>query len=111
MEPKESIYVEDFDYNEEEDNKVADERIEIQDKDLVKTVKKVISKFIISKDIFIKQKIADINEYYDLSPEKIGEGAFGVVYLGIDKETKEKRAIKRIDKVKIVNFRRFMNEV
>ena len=111
MEAKESIYVEDFDYNEDEDDKIPSERTEIEDKDLVKTVKNVISKFVISKDIFIKQKIADINEYYELSPERIGEGAFGVVYLGIDKETREKRAIKRIDKVKILNFRRFMNEV
>ena len=41
----------------------------------------------------------------------LGEGAFGVVYLGTDNETGVKRAVKVIERKKIKNFKRFYNEV
>lgn len=41
----------------------------------------------------------------------MGEGAFGVVYLGTDNNTGEKRAVKVIERSKIRNFQRFYNEV
>ena len=59
-------------------------------------------------------KDEDFRTKYEYNPEKdkIGEGAFGVVYRAINKDTKEKRAIKLIDIKKYktsyqeVNFRK-----
>ena len=56
---------------------------------------------------FFKEKIPDIiireedyNKYY-IKGERLGEGAFGSVFCAIKKDTKEKRAIKIIDKDRI----------
>lgn len=54
---------------------------------------KIISDFTIKREMFIKCKEGDINNYYDFSTP-LGEGAYGIVYKGIDKETGELRAIK-----------------
>ena len=44
-------------------------------------------------------KDEDFRTKYEYNPEndKIDEGAFGTVYIAIEKDTKEKRAIKLID--------------
>ncbi|CAI2366546.1 unnamed protein product [Moneuplotes crassus] len=64
-----------------------------------------------NKELFISDSIGDIRSYYDLSETPLGEGAFGVVYLGTEKATGEKRAVKVIEKSKIKNFTRFHNEI
>lgn len=67
--------------------------------------------FIIRKELFISHNTDDIKAQYDFSSKPLGEGAFGVVYLGTEKGTGEKRAIKVIERSKIKNFQRFYNEV
>lgn len=74
-------------------------------------VKKAISSFIVSKEIFIKQQTTDIHEFYDIKEPALGEGAFGTVFEGVEKDSGERRAIKRIQKSKIINKRRFYNEI
>lgn len=70
-----------------------------------------MSEFIIRKEHFITNQQGDIHDHYEFSSKPLGEGAFGVVYLGTDKETGAKRAIKVIEKAKIKNIQRFHNEV
>jgi calcium-dependent protein kinase len=70
-----------------------------------------MSEFIIRKEHFITNQQGDIYDHYEFSSKPLGEGAFGVVYLGTDKETGAKRAIKVIEKAKIKNIQRFHNEV
>lgn len=41
----------------------------------------------------------------------LGQGAFGEVFKGTEKKTKEVRAIKKIAKAKIKNPQRFFNEI
>ena len=68
--------------------------------DFLKNIKKAIGYKIFS-------------DYYELQ-KVIGEGAYGIVYLGINKKTGEKVAIKTIDKVKISNLKSkeyIMNEI
>mmetsp|Transcript_14510 Transcript_14510/g.12773 ORF Transcript_14510/g.12773 Transcript_14510/m.12773 type:complete len:141 (+) Transcript_14510:115-537(+) len=70
-----------------------------------------MSEFVIKKELFIDDRDGDIHSNYTFSDKPLGEGAFGVVYLGTDKVTEERRAIKVIQKSKIKNFKRFHNEV
>lgn len=74
-------------------------------------IKKIMSEFVIKKEQFIKDTAGDIRSHYDFSEKPLGEGAFGVVYLGTEISTGVKRAIKVIEKEKIKNFQRFHNEV
>lgn len=46
-----------------------------------------------------------------MSEKPLGEGAFGIVYLGTDIDSGIQRAIKVIEKKKIKNYQRFYNEV
>jgi len=74
-------------------------------------LKKIMSEFVIKKDLFISHSTGEIRNYYTLSDRPLGEGAFGVVYLGTEITTGNKRAIKVIERDKIKNFKRFYNEV
>jgi calcium-dependent protein kinase len=74
-------------------------------------IKKIMSEFVIKRELFIKDNNTDIRSKYDIEPQQLGEGAFGTVYLGTEKDTGAKRAIKVILKEKIKNFQRFHNEV
>lgn len=65
----------------------------------------------LNKELFIKERTGDITDFYDFSEQPIGEGAFGEVYKGTEKKTKEIRAIKKIPKTKIKNPQRFFNEI
>ena len=47
-----------------------------------------------NKELFIKEREGDVNLFYDVSEQPIGQGAFGEVYKGVEKKTKEIRAIK-----------------
>lgn len=66
---------------------------------------------LLNKEHFISDKTGDIHNYYELSSKPLGEGAFGVVFLGTEKETGNQRAIKVIKKDKIKNLQRFQNEI
>ena len=55
-----------------------------------------------SHPFFNEIKKEDYHNYYD-QIQRIGEGGYGVVYKAIKKDTKEKRAIKVIDKDRIRN--------
>lgn len=70
-----------------------------------------MSEFVIRKEQFISHSKGNINDQYDISAEPLGEGAFGVVYLGTERDTNIKRAVKVIEREKIKNFQRFYNEV
>ena len=74
-------------------------------------LKKIMSEFVIRKEVFISHNQGNIHDQYDISDQPLGEGAFGVVFLGTEKETGLKRAIKAIERAKIKNFQRFYNEV
>jgi predicted unusual protein kinase regulating ubiquinone biosynthesis (AarF/ABC1/UbiB family) len=52
--------------------------------------------FILKKKYFISHKTEDIYDYFNIDPEPIGQGSFGIVYKGTEKETKQVRAIKQI---------------
>lgn len=71
---------------------------------------KILSEFTLKKEMFIKCKEGDINSYYDIGT-KLGEGAYGVVLKARDRETGELRAIKKLDRSKIKNPKRFRNEL
>ena len=64
-----------------------------------------------NKELFIKEREGDISQFYEFQEPPIGEGAFGVVYKGVDKLSKEFRVIKKIAKSKIRNPQRFFNEI
>lgn len=64
-----------------------------------------------NKELFITEREGDIHQYYDLTEEVLGEGAYGIVYKGIERDTNKVRAIKKIPRRKIRNFQRFINEV
>lgn len=70
-----------------------------------------MSEFVIRKELFISHNQGNIKDTYDISDKPLGEGAFGVVYLGTEKETGLNRAVKAIERSKIKNFQRFYNEV
>mmetsp|Transcript_27557 Transcript_27557/g.62711 ORF Transcript_27557/g.62711 Transcript_27557/m.62711 type:complete len:471 (-) Transcript_27557:27-1439(-) len=63
------------------------------------------------KHIFTKENPGNLDQYYEVDKNMIGEGSYGQVTKGTDKRTKQIRAIKAIDKSKIPDMRRFDNEV
>lgn len=70
-----------------------------------------ISQFSISRIFYLLGEHEDVRDFYNFEDRPLGEGAFGVVYLATEKETKIQRAIKVIERAKITNFQRFYNEV
>lgn len=73
--------------------------------------KQIVSTFILKKDYFISHKTTDIFLDYDIDDKPIGEGSFGVVYKGVEKNTNIVRAIKQIFNENITNYDGFMTEV
>ncbi|CAI2364813.1 unnamed protein product [Moneuplotes crassus] len=65
----------------------------------------------LKKELFVIHREEDITQYYEIIPDVIGQGFFGIVRKGIDRETDEIRAIKTIDKSKIKNKTRLLNEL
>jgi len=53
----------------------------------------------------------DIFKDYDIEANPIGEGGFGAVFKGYEKETGALRAIKKIPLEKIINYQSIINEV
>lgn len=65
---------------------------------------------ILVQDLFIKERDGDIKSYYNFY-EKLGEGAYGIVYKATEIDTGEQRAIKKLEKSRIKNKKRFLNEL
>lgn len=72
---------------------------------------KVMSEFVIKKELFISHTKGDITDSYTFVKKPLGEGAFGKVYLATEIDTKIQRAVKVIERTKIKNYQRFFNEV
>ena len=68
------------------------------------------NKLIIRKELFIKETKGDITEFYQVL-KKIGEGGFSKVYIVKEKETGEIRAMKQVDKSKIIDIKNFKTEI
>ena len=73
-------------------------------------LKKILTEIIIKKEHFVMKKESDVHADYDFKKE-LGQGTYGVVFLGEHKVTKELRAIKEIQRSKIKKYQRFINEV
>ena len=71
----------------------------------------IIDKMIIKREYFIPDRAMDIKQFYAYDSKPIGEGSYGKVYLGTNKRTGTKRAIKLITRKKIKRIDRFLNEV
>ena len=56
-------------------------------------------------------KHSNIHDNYIIDDKILGEGSFGVVRKAVEKNTEEVRAIKTVDKIKIRNKKRFLNEL
>ena len=108
LKTKKSIRVDDFMGEEEEDTQFQEKTKEPKK---VLDLSKIVSQFILKKELFIKEREGDIHAHYDFSEPPIGQGAFGEVYKGVENKTKEIRAIKKIAKAKIKNPQRFFNEI
>lgn len=63
------------------------------------------------KHVFTTKNLGRIDEFYDFDKAELGEGSYGTVKKGINKDTKAERAIKIIDKSKIPEPKRFQAEV
>lgn len=115
IKPKKTVRVADFMSEEEEKTQVAErdpkDQEQFEKSKQSFTLKNLVSEFILKKATFIQQRQGDIKEYYELDENILGEGAYGKVYKGTEKDSKEERAVKIIHKSKIKNYQRFINEV
>ena len=106
LEKQKSIYVSDF-MDAEEAEKATIDKEKGKDEEAFESkkagfdLKKIMSEFVIKKDIFIAHSTGEIKSRYKFSDKPLGEGAFGVVYLGNERETGAQRAIKVIQRSKI----------
>ena len=112
---KQKVIVEDF-MTEEEEKLESTEKATKDPANFEKSkenfdIEKILSGFVLKKSLFIQQREGDISKYYNVDPEQIGEGAYGVVYKATEITTGEIRAIKVIQKSKIKNYERFINEI
>jgi len=65
----------------------------------------------LNKECFVVNRDGNIFEDYKIDTKVVGEGTYGVVFKGVDNDTGELRAIKRISREKIRNYQRFLNEI
>jgi len=61
--------------------------------------------------VFTAEKKGKIDDYYELSKKILGEGSYGQVYKGKQKDTNQIRAVKAMDPGKIVDQKRFEQEI
>ena len=89
----EKVYVDTFMTEEEEDDQKKDfDPVE------------ALNSFIIKKDYFVMHRQGDIFNDYEIETNPVGEGGFGTVYKGYERESGELRAIKKIPFEKIINY-------
>lgn len=114
QQPK-KIYIDDFmsdeDVNESKTSQKGIDRKQYEERKQKFDIKKLISNFILKKEYFISHKTTSIFEDYDLDKKPIGQGAFGIVYKGYEKDTGLVRAVKQVLNDVLKNFDSFMNEV
>lgn len=108
------IIVDDFmSFDEEEETASS----QIQHKEEFKIAKAkfnisdALQKFVINKEVFVLNQQGDIYQNYEIDDKVLGEGNYGVIFKGVDKESGDIRAIKRICRSKIKNYERFLNEI
>lgn len=111
---KETIYIEDFKYDEV--YLQSDSSSEISAEEALKKAKEALnirslSNITVSKSAFIKDEYSNIYSNYDVTKKRIGKGGFGTVFKATHKQTGEIRAIKRIRIKKIKQVKRFKNEI
>lgn len=63
------------------------------------------------KHIFTAENPGRIDDYYKIDRKTLGEGSYGKVSQGVDRNTGAVRAIKSIDRTKIPDEKRFEDEV
>jgi calcium-dependent protein kinase len=73
-------------------------------------ISKFVSDFTINRETFIRNREGDIKDHYEFG-KKLGQGNYGVVYEGKEIDTGEMRAIKKLQRDKINNPKRFRNEL
>lgn len=66
---------------------------------------------ILFKHVFTTANPGRIDDFYDIAKKKLGEGSYGQVSIGTDKNTGALRAIKAIDISKISDPKRFQQEI
>jgi len=66
---------------------------------------------LICRKQFILKKPGDVNQHYEIDPEPLGKGTFGVVHRGLHMATGAERAIKRIARSSVNDVRQFRQEV
>lgn len=111
----EKVYVETF-MTEGDENDNDDANLEIQkalfdDAKENFDIEEAMNSFIIKKDYFVSHKDGSIFKDYIIDEKAIGEGGFGTVFKGHERETNELRAIKKIPYEKIINYQSVVNEV
>lgn len=63
------------------------------------------------KHVFTSENPGRIDDYYKIDRKTLGEGSYGKVSMGVDRNTGAIRAIKNIDRSKISDEKRFEDEV
>ena len=104
QQPNQSIYVNDFMTEEEEEHtEESKQKDEISFKKRKENfnLEKILSEFVLKKAVFIQQRDGDIKTYYTFESKPVGEGAYGVVYKATELESGEIRAVKVLEKSKI----------
>lgn len=71
----------------------------------------MLTKFVLSKELFIFERTGNVYQYYEFTGEKLGEGGFAEVVKVKEKATGHVRAAKKILRTRIKNYERFMNEI
>ncbi|CAI2364292.1 unnamed protein product [Moneuplotes crassus] len=108
------IYVDELEFDDEEDTMVLSQsqrKIIWEEKQRNFDINSVLQQFSLKKELFIIHKEEDIHNFYDIEDKILGEGSFGVVRRGADKDTGEIRAIKSIKKSRIRSKTRLLNEL
>jgi len=73
-------------------------------------MEKSASKLKLDRKMFIRKRDKFL-DYYQINPKPIGKGAYGQVYLCVNRITKEIRAVKIVFKHTMENVDNFLNEI
>lgn len=57
----------------------------------------------IDENVIVVKRTECIQKYFDIAPEKLGQGRFGVTKIATDKQTNKKYACKTVSKTKLHN--------
>ena len=110
----EKLYVDDYFTTDEantDTNRSSASKKSMKDLEEEFTLKNLVNQFILKKEWFVVNKDGDVFNDYDFDTKILGEGTYGVVFKAVEKDTREIRAIKRIARETIKNYKRFLNEI